>query len=154
MAIQSLGCNVARCVLAAGFFVAHVSVADPVSTTNKADTPQNPGQKVSEAVDSIRDYSARQRDDAVQQAKTALGDLDAKISDMEKQMDEKWGQMDQSAREEARATLDDLRKKRAETAEWFGGLKYSSTRAWEEVRNGFVRSFKGLRDGFDKANDR
>ena len=63
----------------------------------------------------------------------------------------KWGQMDQSARKKARASLKALRKQRNEVAEWYGGLKHSSSNAWEDVKKGFLNSYQVIRDTFDKV---
>jgi hypothetical protein len=59
--------------------------------------------------------------------------------------------MDQSARKKARASLKALRKQRNEVAEWYGGLKHSSSNAWEDVKKGFLNSCQELRDTFHKV---
>ena len=70
---------------------------------------------------------------------------------MQSRLNAKWDQMDQFAREKAMATLTTLRKQRNEIAEWYGGLKHSSSNAWEDVKKGFLRSYQALRDTFDKV---
>jgi hypothetical protein len=59
--------------------------------------------------------------------------------------------MDQAARTKAQQTLTALRKHRTDVAEWYGGLKHSSNKAWEDVKAGFLKSYHELRDAFDKA---
>jgi peptidoglycan hydrolase CwlO-like protein len=107
--------------------------------------------KVTDAAQAIEKYSVDQRDEAVKKAKAALDDLDARVDSLESQINKKWGQMDQSAREKARASLKALKKQRNEVAEWYGGLKHSSSNAWEDVKKGFLKSYQGLRDAFDKV---
>ena len=36
-------------------------------------------------------------------------------------------------------------------AEWYGGLKHSSSNAWEDVKTGFLESYHQLQGAFDKA---
>jgi hypothetical protein len=59
--------------------------------------------------------------------------------------------MDQAARTKARESLTALQKQRTVAAEWYGGLKYSSRNAWEDVKSGFAKSYHEVSDAFDKA---
>jgi predicted RNase H-like nuclease (RuvC/YqgF family) len=108
-------------------------------------------RKADETAHAVKNYTVQQRDDAIRSAKTALDDLDARIDGLERKLDRNWDKMDAASRKKARATLDALRKQRDEAAEWYGGLKHGSAEAWDEVKNGFVRSYETLRDSFAKA---
>lgn len=108
-------------------------------------------EEVQEAAESIKQYSADQRDKAVKKAKDGLDDLDKKIDGLEEKIDRKWDQMDQTARRKSRETLKELREKRKKTAEWYGGLKHSSKEAWEETKKGFSDSYTRLQDAWKKA---
>jgi acyl-CoA reductase-like NAD-dependent aldehyde dehydrogenase len=99
----------------------------------------------------IRDYTVAQRDEATKSAKAALDDMDAGIRRLERKLEREWDQMDAAARKKARATLDALRRERNELAEWYGGLKYSSAEAWDEVKSGFAKSYDDLKGAFGKA---
>jgi hypothetical protein len=92
-----------------------------------------------------------QRDEATKSAKAALDDMDAGIRRLERKLEREWDQMDAAARKKARATLDALRRERNELAEWYGGLKYSSAEAWDEVKSGFAKSYDDLKGAFGKA---
>ncbi len=59
--------------------------------------------------------------------------------------------MDQAARKKARATLEDIRKQRNDLSEWYGGMQHSTSKAWLEIKSGFVKSFEILQQSFDKA---
>ena len=59
--------------------------------------------------------------------------------------------MDQLARQKSMTALTTLRKQRNEIAEWYGGLKHSSSNAWEDVKKGFLKSYQVLRETFDKV---
>ena len=101
----------------------------------------------------IKSYSAEQRDKAVSKAKSAMEKLDGRIEAMQRQLDKEWDQMDQSARQKMQASLHTLRTKRNELAEWYGGLKHSSAEAWEEVKKGFLESYRTLGEAFKHARD-
>jgi hypothetical protein len=133
-------------------FLAVGSVSFAAQTSAEKTTTKEVKEKVAEAAEAIKNYSVDQRDEALKKAKAVLDDLDARIDRMESQLNEKWDQMDQSARKKARATLTAPRKQRNEVAEWYGGLKHSSSNAWEDVKKGFLKSYQELRDAFDKAH--
>jgi flagellin-specific chaperone FliS len=136
-------------ITAAFFAMAAVSLAaqPPAAKT----TAKEVDEKVAEAAEAIKSYSVDQRDEALKKAQAILNDLDARIDRMEFQLNEKWDGMNQSARNNATATLKALRKQRNKVAEWYGGLKHSSGNAWEDVKKGFLSSYRELRDAFDKA---
>ena len=132
-------------------FFAMASVSFVAQTSADKTTTKEVKEKVVEAAEAIKNYSVDQRDEALKKAKVALDDLDASIDRMQSQLNENWDQMDQSARNNATATLKALKKQRNGIAEWYGGLKHSSSKAWEDVKKGFLRSYRELRDAFDKA---
>ena len=60
--------------------------------------------------------------------------------------------MSKASREKSQQTLQELRKKRNDLAEWYGGMKQSSAEAWGEVKQGFIKSYHTLSEAFDKAS--
>lgn len=108
-------------------------------------------QEVADAAEAIKNYSADQRDEAAQQAKAALDALDARIEALEARIDKNGDKMDQAARAQARSTLKALRQQRIQVAEWYGGLKDSTTAAWDHMKKGFSDAYKSLRSSWEKA---
>ena len=108
-------------------------------------------QETQDLIQALETYTADQRDEAVQRAKTALHNLDARIDSLEKRIDDNWDQMNKAAREKARATMKALRKQRNKVAEWYGGLKASSADAWEHMKKGFSDAYKALGDAWEKS---
>ena len=133
-------------------FFAIGSVSFAAQTSTNETSTKDVKEKVADASQAIKNYSVNQRDEAVKKAKAALDDIDLRIDSMESQINKKWRQMDQSSRKKSRDTLTALRKQRNEVAEWYGGLKHSSSNAWEDVKKGFLKSYRDLRDSFDKAH--
>jgi hypothetical protein len=72
---------------------------------------------------------------------------------MDARIEKKWDKMDKSARKQAKASLNAMRRQRNDLAEWYGALKHSSADAWEQVTNGFVKSYQTLRDSFAGAKE-
>lgn len=134
-----------------GFLI--TSAAFSATTPQTQTTAQTLQEKVADAVQAIKSYSAAQRDRAVERAKAILDDFDSRIRDLESRLSQKWGQMDQAARQEAMSAMTSLRKQRNAAAEWYGGLKHDSNQAWENVKTGFSKSAHDLQDAFRKAYD-
>ena len=132
-------------------FFAMASVSFAAQTSADQTTSKEVKEKVAEAAEAIKNYSVAQRDEALKKAKTVLDALDARIDRMQSQLNEKWDQMDQLTRQKGMAALTTLRKQRNEIAEWYGGLKHSSSKAWEDVKKGFLKSYQALRDTFNKV---
>ncbi len=135
-------------ITAVFFTMASVSFA---AQTTADQTTTDVKEKVAAAAEAIKNYSVDQRDEALKKAQSVLDDLDGRIDRMQSQLNEKWDQMDKLARQKATDSLTTLRKQRNDIAEWYGGLKHSSSNAWEDVKKGFLKSYQALRDTFDKV---
>jgi hypothetical protein len=127
------------------------STAFAAQTTPPKTTTQDVEKKVTDAVAAIKTYAIVQRDEALQKAKLVMDDMDARIKDLESRLSQKWDQMDQAARQQAASDLTVLRMERNKVAEWYGGLKHSSSHAWEDVKTGFSKSSQDLHDAVKKA---
>ena len=108
-------------------------------------------QETQDLIQALGAYSADQRDEAVQRAKTALHNLDERIDALEKRIDDHWDQMNKAAREKARVNLKALRMQRNKVAEWYGSMKTSSAGAWEHMKKGFSDAYKALGDAWEKS---
>jgi hypothetical protein len=135
-------------ILASLLSVAPVCFA--ATSTDKM-TQKEMKQEVSEAAQAIKDYSVDQKDEAIKKVKALIDALDSRIESIKTSLDKKWDKMDQSARIKARATLRDIEKQRNLVAEWYGGLKHSSSGAWDQMKKGFSDSYTALRDSWKKA---
>lgn len=110
-------------------------------------------RELQETLKTIGNYTADQRAAAVEKAKEALAKTDARIEQLQQQTEKNWQSMSANARRQARKQLKNLRKQRTEIAEWYGGLKHSSTNAWSEVKKGFTNSYKDLMESLEKARE-
>jgi len=108
-------------------------------------------RETKELLQTLKAYSADQRDEAIQKTKTALDRLDKRIEALEARIDRDWDKMDAAAREKARANRKALREQRAQVAEWYGKLKGSSVEAWEHVKKGFADAYRALSDAWEAS---
>ncbi len=138
--------RIATFTLMGVFILTMIAFAGKETTTMK-----DVKQKTKEALETIGQYSAEQRDEAVRDVNKMISEMDADIERLQKRIDQKMGEMDQATRQKAKATLKTLRKKRNNMAEWLGGVKHSSAGAWDEVKSGFVNSYQELKKSFDEA---
>lgn len=125
------------------------SIAEP--SAKEKTTVEDVKKEMKELAGVITTYSAEQRDKAVQQVKISLEKLDAHIDNLEDRYHKKSTQMNKDIRQTTVAALKALRKKRNAVAEWYGGMKHSSTNAWQSVKAGFLESYDILRNSFEKA---
>jgi hypothetical protein len=141
-------------ILATLLGVAPLSHAAQHEASKKAGaqtTAKQVRQEVADAAEAIKNYTADNRDEAANKAKSALDALDARISALEAQIDRNWDKMDKAARERARNTMKALHEQRVQVAEWYGSLKNSTADAWEHTKNGFSDAYKSLRTAWEKA---
>ncbi len=110
-------------------------------------------KETAEAMQAIKNYSYDQRDKAVKEMKAAMDNLDNRIDEMQSRIEKNWNEMSQASREKASKTLKSLRKKRNDLSEWYGGLKHSSKKAWNHVKEGFASGYESLATAFGKAQD-
>ena len=108
-------------------------------------------QETQDLIQTLKAYSADQRDEAIKKSKSALDNLDKRIDALEARIDNNWDNMNKAAREKARANLKALRKQRIKVAEWYGGLKSSSVDAWEHMKKGFSDAYEAFSDAWEKA---
>lgn len=118
----------------------------PVDTTMK-----DVKQEMRETARAIKNYSIDQREEAVMQIKSTLNNLDEKIERLQDRLERKTGEMSDSARQKEKATLKALRKERNKVAEWVGSMQHASVEAWQEIKSGFLKSYKILQESFEQA---
>ena len=118
---------------------------------NDTVTAQDVKKETKELIDTLQQYTAKQRDQAVKEADQALKKLDGRIDKLENRVDNNWDNMTQAARQKARGNLKALRKQRNELAEQYGSLKSSSASAWDHMKKGFSGAYQSVHDAWEKA---
>lgn len=108
-------------------------------------------KETQDLIQALDNYTAEQRDEALERIKTALDELDKRIDTLETHVDNNWDQMNKAAREKSRANLKELRKQRTKVFEVYSRLKTSSADAWEDVKKGFSDAYKKLSNTWEKS---
>jgi len=114
-------------------------------------TAQDVEQETRDLKNTLRQYTANQRDEAVEEAGQALERLDGKIDELETRIDNNWESMSQQARQDARANLNRLREQRSELAGWYDNFSNSSAGAWDEMKKGFTDAYQVMSDSWVNA---
>jgi len=118
---------------------------------NDTVTAQDVDKETKELINTLQQYTAEQRDQAVTESKKALKKIDGRIDKLESRVDNNWDKMTQAARQKVRSNLKALRQQRNELAEWYGSFKNSSEGAWEQMKKGFSDSYQAMSDSWEKA---
>ncbi len=108
-------------------------------------------QKTQSLLETLKNYTAEQRDEAMQKSKAALDSMDKRIEALETQVYNNWDKMDKAAREKSQNSLAALRRQRTQAAEWYGSLKNSSSDAWGNMKKGFSEAYLSLQDAWEKS---
>lgn len=114
-------------------------------------TAEDVQKETQELISTLKQYTAEERDEAIESAEQALETLDDRIDKLENRVDNNWDKMTDAARQKARANLRALRQQRNELAEWYGGFKNSSASAWEHMKKGFSDAYQAMIDAWEKA---
>ncbi|HET8905310.1 MAG TPA: hypothetical protein VFN16_15035 [Saccharospirillum sp.] len=114
-------------------------------------TAEDVQEDTTELLSTLRQYTADQRDEAIDEASQALEKLDGQISELESRIDRNWDTMSEQARQQARDNLDNLRERRSELADWYDEFRNSSADAWDEMKAGFTGAYKVMSDSWVNA---
>lgn len=117
-------------------------------------TSEDVKRETTEAIQSIKSYSIKQKDQAVKKVEQILNRTDDRLDRLQRNLDNEWDEMDQASREKARETFTALRKMRNHLSEWYGGLKNSSANAWDQTKKGFVEGYESLSRTADKVENK
>jgi len=109
-------------------------------------------QEAMETYETLKNYTLAQRDEAVAAADKKLEAIDAKLDAIQSDLNKRWQAMSEATRKKNREMIRKLNKERESVAEWYGGMRHSSSEAWEEVKKGFSDSYDRLERAFAEAS--
>jgi DNA repair exonuclease SbcCD ATPase subunit len=122
-------------------------------TPDEKPTADQVREDARELMDSLRAYTADQRDEAVEKTARALDRLDARVEALDARLRANWDKMDRAAREQARENLEKLRRHRDQVADHYDALKESSANAWDRVKKGFSDAYRSLHDAWTQSEE-
>lgn len=99
----------------------------------------------------LKDYSADERDKAVERANEVLTEIDHRIETLEADINRNAHTMGDKKRETVRQSMKELRQQRIKAAEWFGSLKTSSVIAWDQIKQDVIDAYRDFIDTWENA---
>ncbi len=121
-------------------------VSAPVEPA-RAQTSKDVKEKAVGTVDAVKDYSVEKKNEAVRYARKLSRKADADLKDIQAKAAKTTGE----AKAKSQQQLSELKKKRAAAAKKLRELRKATTSSWDTAKQGFVDSFKDLRESLDKA---
>lgn len=134
------------CLLTGLILSTPLAAAEDGAAGNGAGATVEQGNESS--LEALQRYSAEKRDQAVAQAHELMDALDRRIASLRERADEQWSEMSEAAREKMQASLRALEDEREALGRAFDSLGESSAQTWEDVKAGFIDSYRTLREHF------
>ena len=119
-------------------FALAVLLALPATASDADDVRQ----EISEAWEAIADYSADQKDAAVERGEELMDNLDERIDQLAEEASEAKGEAKAAAEER----LEDLKHLRADAADRLEKLRESGTERWDDFKAAFGDAVAAFRD--------
>lgn len=129
-----------------------IMTAHAESNTSETVNVEEVQKKLSKAMDSVSEYTVQQREEAVENSKEVLAEIDEEIEELEVRVRDNWAGMKEETRESSSAALQKVRTQRNELAEKFGALKDGSDSAWDEIKSGFSTAWHDLKSAWKDAD--
>ncbi len=130
-------------------------ISAPAAAEKGGDTGASPTaelqQESADALDALADFSAEQKEQAADTARGLVERLDQRIQALRRDLENNWDDMDEARRRRQEAMIESLARQRDELKDQLSGLAERSGAAWEELKSGFVRSYRALK-GSDGEN--
>lgn len=140
-------------ILAGGAVAALLALSPPTWAQSDDDATrlEDVQAEFSEAFDAIGDYSADQRDEALDAIDATLGRIDDRIDDLEQRVRNQWSEMSEATQENTSAALSALRERRNRLSEAFGALSQGAGTAWQDLLAGVRTGWADLERAWDEA---
>ncbi|QBZ83975.1 hypothetical protein GHNINEIG_02044 [Hydrogenovibrio crunogenus] len=142
-----------KSTLAASILVTLITMINmPLATAANDDASFDAVKKESkELMQSLKSYSAKQKDEAIQATQKALNKIDARIDRLEEDVRKNWNEMDAATQKQTEESLKALRQQRNKVSEWYGSLKNSSAESWDQMKKGFSEAYQAVNQAWKKS---
>lgn len=109
--------------------------------------------ELSETFDTLGQYAAAERDEAVATIRRSLDRVDRQIARLESRARENWSGMSEAAQERTTQALADLRERRNDLSEMLGALGRGADDAWEDMVGGMKAGWQDLTGAWATATE-
>ncbi len=133
------------CLSAAGFAIPLTSAHADVTLTRAI------SEKSKHAIEDIKLYSIEKKEAAREKAKEVVEDIDNRINALEDTIADKKNGMTDAIREAKTRSVIKLKEKRNDVKDWYEKFSGSTKNAWEEIKEGFVRSYESFQDTYNES---
>jgi|GEM_PF-2033634 len=134
-----------------------VTMEDDNATMENGESERLTAEKVQDelddAFDTISEYSAEQRDEALAEVRENLDKIDAEIAQIEQRTRENWADMSEATQERTRQALENLRERRNELSEAYGAMAEGAESAWGELQDGLANAWSEVGDAWGAVFD-
>ncbi len=115
----------------------------------RAETSKGVKEKAVGTVDAVKDYSVEKKNEAVRYARRLSRKADADLKEIQAKTAKTTG----NAKAKSQQQLSELKKKRAAAAKKLRELRKATASSWDTAKQGFIDSFKDLRESLDRAGE-
>lgn len=134
-----------------------LSMSTPLAAaTNKTDETVRAADvraEIAETVDTIGEYTAKQRDVAIASAEKLLADIDAALDRYENGLRENWDDLTEETKKKTRAAMEKLRQERNELADTVNEMKSGADSAWDDLVAGFSDAWDELEESWEETDN-
>ena len=102
----------------------------------------------------LKNYTADQRDEAIDKTKAALDKLEMQISTIESRIDNYSDATDSATRDEDHGYLKILNEQRTNVANWYNSLKISTADTWEQMKQDITKTVTALNQAGEKMEEK
>lgn len=121
-----------------------------LSIRNTEATAEEVRRETKAALDAIKSYTFRQKDEYQKKLRAALDRLDERIADLKERAQEAGEQ----ARKKYAQQIDELKKARQAAGAKLDKIKAATAESWEEMKAGASRAVDDLRQAYERARAR
>lgn len=123
----------------------------PLALAGQQANSQDLKQDTQHLAKDLKSYGANQRDKAMADIRNTLKLFDNRIDQLSSELSRNWDKMSAQGREQAKKNLADLRAQRDKVKGWMNRLQDSSSKRWDDIRQGFSNALDGLSKAWDNT---
>jgi hypothetical protein len=136
--------NTIAILLCLGALASITSLKAYATTSSGKTVTEAISDKTKTAIEEIKHYSADKKEIASTKAKAIIADIDSRIKALEDTVADKTNNMSDAMRDAKIKTIVKLKEQKQNLQDWYQKFHTSSKDAWEEIKQGFIRSYNSF----------
>ena len=143
--------NTIAILLCLGILSSTTSMQAYATTNSDATVVEVLSDKTKTTIEKIKQYSVDQKEIAREKAKEIIADIDNRIQALEDSTADKTNNMTDTMRDAKIKTIVKLKEKRHNLEDWYERFHNSSKDAWDELKQGFIRSYDSFQHTYKNS---